>query len=150
MEQKRKIIPPVYFFLGLLIMIALDRYWPIVHIIPEPYSYTGLLLIGFGAFISAHSASLFRRAGTPVVPFERSTKLVTTGFYRYTRNPMYLGLVLMLIGVAVLEGTASPWIVIPVFVCIIQRWFIEGEERFLEAIFGEEYRQYKQRVRRWI
>jgi len=92
----------------------------------------------------------FRRAGTPVIPFERSTALVTGGLYRVTRNPMSLGMLLILLGVAVLLGTVSPLCAIPVFLWAIQRNFIAGEERFLEALFGEAYLSYKQRVRRWL
>ena len=92
----------------------------------------------------------FTRAGTPVVPFERSTTLVTGGSYRFTRNPMYLGMVLLLSGVAALLGTLSPWLVIPIFTAVIQTNFIRGEERFLEELFGDSYRAYKTRVRRWI
>jgi protein-S-isoprenylcysteine O-methyltransferase Ste14 len=85
-----------------------------------------------------------------VVPFERSTALVTDGLFRYTRNPMYLGLTLVLAGVALLLGSLGAWLPIPVFVAIIQVNFIAGEERFLTELFGEEYLVYKQRTRRWL
>jgi protein-S-isoprenylcysteine O-methyltransferase Ste14 len=110
----------------------------------------GGALVVLGIALTAIAAGSFRRAGTPVVPFEISTALVTTGLYRLTRNPMYLGLALALVGVAVLLGTLSPFLPIPVFVWIIQAQFIRGEERFLEEIFGAGYLAYKSRVRRWI
>jgi protein-S-isoprenylcysteine O-methyltransferase Ste14 len=75
---------------------------------------------------------------------------VTAGPYRYTRNPMYVGLTLILLGAWLLLGTASAMLPIAVFVWFIQERFIRGEERFLDQIFGEEYRGYKSRVRRWI
>jgi protein-S-isoprenylcysteine O-methyltransferase Ste14 len=150
MEQKRKLVPPVWFLLSLIAMVALHRWLPIVRLVSPPVSYAGIVLVVAGLAISATAANAFRRAGTPVIPFERSTTLVTGGLYRYTRNPMYLGLVLILFGVAIMLGTLGAFLPIPVFVWIIQTRFIAGEERFLEEIFGEEYLALKRRVRRWI
>ena len=150
MEQKRKVIPPVYFFLALLSMAALHWALPLARIIPPPFSYAGIAFIIAGMVLGGHAFRGFSKAGTPVVPFERSTALVTGGSYRITRNPMYVGMVLILIGLAVLLGTVSPWLPIPLFVWIIQANFISGEERFLEDLFGQQYLAYKSRVRRWL
>jgi protein-S-isoprenylcysteine O-methyltransferase Ste14 len=150
MEQKRKIIPPVYFLLSLLAMTALHFWLPIARIVPVPWSYGGGILLILGIALAAIASGLFKRAGTPVIPFEPSTALVTSGPYRFTRNPMYLGLVLILVGAATLFGTLGAFLPIPVFVWIIQTRFIVGEEHFLEEIFGEQYLAYKGRVRRWL
>jgi protein-S-isoprenylcysteine O-methyltransferase Ste14 len=150
MEQKRKILPPVYLLLSLVVMTALHFFAPIARVIPAPWSFVGDVLIVVGIAITAIAAVSFKRAGTPVVPFERSTLVVTGGLYRLTRNPMYLGLLVALIGAAVLFGTVSAFLPIPVFVWIIQTRFIRGEERFLEELFGEQYLAYKKKVRRWI
>jgi protein-S-isoprenylcysteine O-methyltransferase Ste14 len=131
-------------------MLALHVAAPIVSLIQPPYSYLGLVPILVGLVISASAARAFRRVGTPVIPFEQSTTLVTDGWYRYTRNPMYLGLVVTLIGVWVVLGTLSPLLPMIVFVWIIEIQFIRGEEQFLDEIFGEQYRSYKLRVRRWL
>lgn len=150
MERKRKIVPPVYLLLTLAAMLALHFKQPIVRLIQTPYTFAGWLLVIVGVGISFFASSAFRRAGTPVVPFEQSTVLVTDGLFRCTRNPMYLGLVILLLGIAIALGTLGAFLPIPVFVWIIQKWFIEGEERFLTAIFGEEYGAYQRRVRRWL
>jgi protein-S-isoprenylcysteine O-methyltransferase Ste14 len=150
MEQKRKIIPPVYFLLSLLAMAALHFWLPIARIVPVPWSYGGSVLLILGIALAAIASGLFKRAGTPVIPFEPSTALVTSGPYRFTRNPMYLGLVLILLGAAMLFGALGAFLPIPVFVWIIQTQFIAGEERFLEEIFGAQYLAYKGRVRRWL
>lgn len=150
MEHKRRIIPPVYFLLTLLAMAALHYFVPLARVFEPPYSYLGALLIAVGLAISALAASSFAKAGTPVVPFERSTALVTGGLFRISRNPMYLGLVVALLGAALLLGTAGPFLPIPVFVWIIHTRFIAGEERFMEEIFGAQYLAYKGRVRRWL
>src|SRR5262252_4045526 len=150
MEQRRKVIPPVYLVVALLVMAALHFLVPLGRFIEPPYSYFGVLPLVGGIVMAATASSAFRRAGTPVLPFERSTALVTTGLYRFTRNPMYLGMLLILAGVALLFGSVSTLLPIPVFAWAIQRNFIVGEERFLEEIFGERYLGYKRQVRRWL
>jgi protein-S-isoprenylcysteine O-methyltransferase Ste14 len=108
------------------------------------------VLIIAGILMSAAGASSFRKAGTPVIPFETSTALVLGGLYRFTRNPMYLGMTIALLGAAVLFGTLGAFLPLPLFVWVIQTRFIAGEERFLEEIFGQQYLAYKRRVRRWL
>jgi protein-S-isoprenylcysteine O-methyltransferase Ste14 len=150
MEQKRKVIPPVYLVVALLVMAALHFLVPVARFIEPPYSYLGAIPIVGGIVMAATASSAFRRAGTPVLPFERSTALVTTGLYRVTRNPMYFGMLLILAGVALVSGSLSTLLPIPVFAWAIQRNFIVGEERFLEEIFGAQYLNYKRQVRRWL
>lgn len=150
MEQKRKVLPPVYLLLTLLLMAGFHFLLPLAHVIATPYSYAGAVLVILGIAVAASAAWGFHKAGTPVIPFEPSTALVTGGLYKYTRNPMYLGMVLLLIGVAILSGSLGTWLPIPFFIWIIQANFIRGEERFLESIFGERYLEYKRRVRRWL
>jgi protein-S-isoprenylcysteine O-methyltransferase Ste14 len=131
-------------------MLGLHVALPIMPLIHAPYTYLGVVPILLGLIVSGSSAKAFREAGTPVIPFEKSTTLVTEGWYRYTRNPMYLGLVITLIGVWVVLGTLSPLLPLIGFVLIIELQFIRGEEQFLDEIFGEQYRSYKLRVRRWL
>ncbi|HTT11255.1 MAG TPA: isoprenylcysteine carboxylmethyltransferase family protein [Burkholderiaceae bacterium] len=150
MEQKRKIIPPVYLVVALLVMAALHFLVPVGRFIATPYSYLGAIPLVGGIVMAASASNAFRGAGTPVLPFERSTALVTSGLYRVTRNPMYLGMVLVLAGTALLFGTVGTLLPIPFFVWAIRRNFILGEERFLEEIFGAQYLRYKERVRRWL
>jgi protein-S-isoprenylcysteine O-methyltransferase Ste14 len=136
--------------LALGAMLGLHVAVPIVWLIQPPYSYLGLVPILVGLAISGAASRSFRKVGTPVVPFEPSTTLVTDGLYRYTRNPMYLGLVVTLVGVWIVLGTLSPLLALVAFVCIIELQFVRGEELFLDEIFGEQYRSYKTRVRRWL
>jgi len=150
MEHRRRILPPVWFLLAVLLAIGLHYVMPIMRVVPAPWSYSGALLVVLGLVISATGAGAFKRVGTPVVPFEPSTTLVTDGLYQFTRNPMYLGLVLALLGAAILLGSLGAFVTVPVFAWILHSQFIKGEERFLEEIFGERYLAYKQRVRRWL
>jgi len=147
---KRRILPPIWLFIAILSSYALNRWFPIAALVHEPWNYAGIALILFGGSLSIPSALSFRRAGTPVVPFTPSTALVTTGWFRVTRNPMYLGMVIVLIGVALLARSLSAWLPLPAFIAIIHFRFIRGEERFLEDIFGQQYRDYRARVRRWV
>lgn len=101
-----------------------------------------VLLVGF--------VRAFRRSGTAIGPYSETTALVTCGPYRLTRNPGYLGMALVSAGIALLAD--APWALLPlaVAVLVIDRGVIAREERYLEACFGEEYRRYRARVRRWI
>ena len=87
-----------------------------------------------------------------VMVFARGVRaeVVTGGWFRVTRNPMYLGLTLIVFGVALIDGTLGAFLPLPVFVAILHFRFIRAEERFLEGIFGERYRNYRLHVRRWI
>ena len=146
----RKIIPPVYFFLALIIMVTLAHFAPMSHLIYVPLRVFGGLLILAGFAITAGSAYSFKLAGTPIRPFEQPVTLVTDQLYRYSRNPMYLGMLIMLVGTWIALGSLSPVFVIPVFFLIIQEGFIKYEEAFLEERLGDEYQDYKNRVNRWI
>jgi protein-S-isoprenylcysteine O-methyltransferase Ste14 len=106
------------------------------------------MVLGLTLVVAA--ATQFRRAGTPIHAFEQPTTLVTHGLYRYSRNPIYLGMIVLLTGVAVLLGSLSPFAAIPLFAVTIARRFIVSEESRLSAAFGDAYRQYLARTRRWL
>ena len=146
----RRVLPPVWLLLALAASFALDRWCPIVRLVQAPWKYLGVVPLLFGALMAITAAGAFRRAGTPVIPFHPSTALVTGGWFRLTRNPMYLGLTLILLGVALIDGSLGAFLPLPVFVGILHFRFIRSEEAFLEGIFGEEYRRYRASVRRWI
>ena len=148
--RKTKMVPPVWLALSIIAMALLHRFLPIVQLIHGPLRWLGVLPILAGVALAIRGASLFSRHGTGVVPFSPVTHLVLDGPYRFTRNPMYLGMVQLLIGVALLFGTLSPWFVIPLFAWWIDRRFIAQEEVMLEEHFGPDYVAFKKRVRRWI
>ena len=103
-----------------------------------------------GLALGVLSIREFRRAGTSVVPGEPSTTLLETGPYRFTRNPIYIGLVILYFGLAIV--LTSAWmlvLLIPVLI-ILQRGVVEREEAYLKAKFGQAYRQYQARVPRWL
>ncbi len=150
MKHDRKILPPVYFLAAVLFMVGLNYFVPLQTILNAPITYLGVGMIAFGLFIVMWPAVTFGKVGTPIKPFEDSTRLVTNGMYRITRNPMYLGMVVILLGIAVLFGNASPFLIAPMFGWLIQTKFVKFEEALLEKTFGDEYLRYKQKVRRWL
>ncbi len=149
-EKPRKIVPPFWLVVCLGLAWWLDRTIPLWR--PE---WTGLALVGRGVVLLGVGLVLwpivqFALARTGIVPFSPARTLVTGGPYRVTRNPMYLGLALMLLGGGLVFGSLGALLPLPMFLVIIQKRFIEGEERFLEAAFGPAYLDYKRRVRRWL
>lgn len=133
-------------------MWLLARWWPIVRFsLPSPWLFC-LAIATVGGIVSAAGAREFRRVKTTVNPLhpERASSIVTTGIYRYTRNPMYVGITLVLLGVFLAFGGLSAALGVPAFLGFITRFQIIPEERILEAQFGDEYAAYRSRVRRWF
>ena len=146
----RRIIPPGWLLLAALASGALHRWLPLTQLLHPPVTWLGLVPLVAGLILTSKGFGAFRRAGTPVIPFRRSTALVTTGVYRLTRNPMYLGIALMLGGIAWLLGSVGALLPLPILVWILECGYIRAEEHFLEEIFGGTYRSYKSEVRRWL
>ena len=140
----------MYFVLSMAAMAALHFGFPIAQPIREPYRYAGAVLIVLALGLGFWALALFRRAGTGVVPFSDATTLVLRGPYRFTRNPMYLGMAGILVGTAIWLGSVTPWLVLPAFMSIIAGRFIRPEEAMLERTFGERYARYCASVRRWL
>ncbi|MGA9575601.1 MAG: isoprenylcysteine carboxylmethyltransferase family protein [Lysobacterales bacterium] len=149
-EKKRKIIPPVYALMALASIWLIHYFLPVYRYMHEPLTYAGVAAVFLGITMASISAEIFKRAGTGIVPFDEATTLVTNGFYRYSRNPMYLGMFLMVAGMAFLMGSVGAALPVVIFVLIIRNNFVLGEERFLEASFGQQYLDYKSKVRRWL
>ncbi|MDE0480263.1 MAG: isoprenylcysteine carboxylmethyltransferase family protein [Gammaproteobacteria bacterium] len=149
-RPKRIVIPPIWFALGLIAVFLLDRYLPLVSFSGPTALGLGAILILLGLASAISAAGLFRKADTGIVPFSEATALVTSGAFRCSRNPMYLGMVLVLLGTALATGSAVGLLVAPVFMLIIQYRFILDEERMMREVFGKEFEDYRRRVRRWI
>ena len=113
-------------------------------------SNLGWIPIAGAAIFTAVAGLGFRRAGTTVMPYREASALVTDGIYGYSRNPMYVCFVGGLIGIAIVLGSLSPLIVLPPFIWFINCHVIAGEEAMMRQKFGDRYRAYEARVRRWI
>jgi protein-S-isoprenylcysteine O-methyltransferase Ste14 len=143
---------PPFIALGLVLAAwIVDAVGEPARIVPWPWAWLGVLGIAAGMGLANSAIRLFRRIGTTHDVREAPTRLVLTGPYRFTRNPMYLGITLILLGIGVLVGT-WPFLVLPPlgFVLAMTLFFIPREERILERAFGEEYQAFRRRVRRWL
>lgn len=112
----------------------------------------GLLAAALGVAIAAAGILAFSKARTTVSPIKPSatTALVVTGIYNRTRNPMYLGMAVMLLGWTIILGHPGGLAGIALFIAYIDRFQIRPEERALQALFGDAFTEYCARVRRWI
>lgn len=141
--------PPLLYAGGLLLGLAAQRVRPqrlVAYTLARPLGAAFLAcgLIGFAGMWA------FLRAGTSPSPYRPSTSLVVSGPYRFTRNPMYLGFTLLYLGVTFWVNSLWPVLLLPLVIVLMQRGVIQREEAYLERRFGEEYRQYRASVRRWL
>ena len=146
-----KIPPPVYGICTAALMWWLDRHLPISRLIPKPLTHIGWVVVTLGLVLDAYSIIGFLRARTTVNPMRitSTSELVTTGLYRWSRNPMYLGLIVVLAGWGITLDSLTPFIAILLFQRLLVVMQIAPEEAALEEKFGDKYRAYKQRVHRW-
>lgn len=149
---KLKIPPPVYLLLFAGLMWLAHHWLPLAQLIPSSWNNAGLLLITLALLADFWSLGLFFRAHTTFNPIhpERTRELVTTGPYRYTRNPMYLGMLIILSGWALYLGSLTPFFLLPLFVMVLTVQQIMPEEKVLAEKFGDAYFEYKSRVPRWL
>lgn len=142
--------PPLIYLGGLAIGFALEILLPGGSLPGIVRWGPGALLLVAGIGLLGWFGSSFRRADTPTPPYEPTTALVTGGPYRLTRNPAYLGFGLIYAAIALLAD--APWVLLPLplVLAMMQRGVIEREERYLEARFGQDYRDLRARTRRWI
>ncbi len=145
--------PPPLIYAGLFVVgYALHRFLP-VRFWAEPapaQPVIGWGLVAASVLLSASAVWLFRRAGTTPNPWKPTTALVIRGLYRFTRNPMYLGFAALYLGLTLLVNSVWPLVLFPGVIALVQTQVIAREEAYLETKFGEEYRAYKARVRRWL
>jgi protein-S-isoprenylcysteine O-methyltransferase Ste14 len=149
-DPRRFPFPPAIPVVALLLAWGIGRQWPIDVNWPAWFQWVGWALVIASVVLAVSAVRTFRRHHTALNPLGQVTTVVASGPFRYTRNPMYLGLLLLHIG-----GTLAfrlPWaaiLLVPVFLAL-QFGVIVPEEAYLAAAFGEPYRLYRQRVRRWL
>jgi len=148
--QRPRILPPVYLAGAIGLMLLLHVLAPLSQMIVGAKRWEGLIFCAAGVLLGVWAARSFARHGTTIKPGEVSSQLVTNGPFRFSRNPIYIGMIVMLAGVAVLLGSLTPWAVIPLFFWTIRRNIVPVEEAMLTDAFGEKYRRYQKRVRRWV
>jgi protein-S-isoprenylcysteine O-methyltransferase Ste14 len=142
-------MPPAGFLAALAALAAVAAL-PVAEWPAQPWNFLGLLPLGLGLALAMVAERQFVRARTPVRPFNEPLALVSGGLFRWSRNPMYLGLIVALVGAALLLSSPLALLAAPAYGWWVHRRFIAREERLLEERFGDAYRAYCQRVRRWV
>ena len=145
------IAPPPLIYAGTLILGLVAK-----RLLPTPFlpralsRIFGWPLVVCGLAIGLLGFREMRRAGTNVDPREPTTAVVTEGPYRFTRNPLYVGMTLIYAGITARANALPAALLLPLVLAVMRRGVIEREEAYLERKFGDEYLRYKDRVRRWI
>ncbi len=149
---KNKIPPPVIMLFSIGLVWLFQRYIPIIEFTIPFKLYVCIAIFLLGIFLAVHSVFGFLRAKTTINPIalKETNSLVTSGLYRYTRNPMYLGMALIIASAILFYGALSGGFSLIFFVVALNQLQIMPEEKVLEEIFGAEYTTFKSRVRRWI
>jgi protein-S-isoprenylcysteine O-methyltransferase Ste14 len=141
--------PVTAFVLLLLGSIAIHFILPTTKVIPFPYYFLGSFFIIFGIILNYWADAQFKKKQTTILPHEMPTFLVTYGIFRISRNPIYLGMASILLGIAIFFGTLIAFIFPLTFIIYIGKFIIPIEEKNLEQKFGKRYVRYKKKVRRW-
>ena len=150
MKLLLKILPPFWAIIYMTMGMGLHFIWLWRggERFPMPWVAAGSMALGFTSMVWAWK--IFHRKKTAVHPFEESTCFVTEGPYRFTRNPMYLGMTLILFGIAFMAGTVPALLIPFLFFLTVDSAYVPFEEKKMGARFGEAYLHYRKRVRRWF
>jgi protein-S-isoprenylcysteine O-methyltransferase Ste14 len=145
-----KLLPPTY-LLGALVAVGV-LHWviPGPRLLHGPWRVLGLVPLAIGVWLNLWADRLFKQVGTAVQPFQDSTELVSTGPYGFSRHPMYLGMAAITLGAAVVAGSMGPLAAVVALWWLLDRRFVEPEERAMTQQFGTQYEEYRRRVRRWL
>ena len=158
MSNKKKdnpgifIPPPLIYAAIFFLSILMQKIIPINNSFFDSRNATiaGIVLIAIALLFILPALIKFVQSKNTLVTIKSATSLQTKGIYSLTRNPMYMGLLILYSGIAMLEGNWWTFIFIPLIIIIVQSYVIRGEENYLQRAFGEEYNTYRKKVRRWI
>ncbi len=142
--------PPLIYAITLILSLFLHQRIPLPLVPRKIKNLLGGTLIGSAVVPGLLALRKMRRAGTNVNPTQPTTTLIVEGPYRFTRNPIYLGITLLYTGIAILANTLWPILLLPGVLFVMTRGVIEREEAYLEQKFGPQYLAYKAKVRRWL
>ncbi len=149
MAQSR-ILPPVYLLAGLCAMGLFHFFLSGPRLVWGPWRFVGAVIAIMGAALTGRADALFKKVGTEIKPFRESSVVVKDSPFQHSRHPMYLGFMGIIFGGAVLAGTLLPLLFVVAMFGLFSVLFVLPEERHMEDQFGDEYRQYKSEVRKWL
>lgn len=144
------LLPPVLWLMCVILITALHLFGPHVHMLPVPLNFSGLFLVLCGFALIVTAARQIRAAKTNIHTFKAPSTLLTTGLFSKTRNPIYLGFTIALLGVAIIANTPYALLAVAIFWAAAQLWYIPFEERAASTQFGQDYETYRKAVRRWL
>ena len=145
-----KYVPASTLGASIITAVILHYFFPVAIVIPFPYNLLGLLIIGLGIYLVLQSVLLLRSYNTTLEPSGNPSSLVTKYPYNYSRNPIYLGDLLIALGSATILSSLSAFIPPIIFFLVVNTIIIPFEENRLQKNFGIEYERYKGSVRRWL
>ena len=145
-----RVPPPLVVLAGLAIGLVLSTWAPTEYLDRAIAHLVGGVLTGIGLLLALSAVYAFFRARTNLRPDRPSSALVRTGPYRFTRNPMYVSMTIVYLGVAVMMQSLWSLLLLPLVVAFIRTKVIAREEAYMERRFGAEYLRYKSEVRRWL
>jgi protein-S-isoprenylcysteine O-methyltransferase Ste14 len=148
--MKKKLISPKYLNGFVVLAFGMHFMLPIRRIIYNPFTFLGIFVILFGLILNIWSVRVLRRNNTPADLYQTTTRLVTNGPFRFSRNPIYLSGVVLLLGITIFLGSLVTFVFPIALLLILDKIYIPFEEKKLEETFDKEYLIYKRKVRRWI
>jgi protein-S-isoprenylcysteine O-methyltransferase Ste14 len=148
--MRQLFLPPVAFLGAILSMVLLHFFMPLAKLPSQSYHWSGVVFILLGLLVTLKHARLFSSVGTEINTFRTPQKLVQRGMFKHSRNPMYLGFAIALVGTAGFLGSASTLFPLVAFIGLASFWYIPFEEKMMHDTFGLEYASYRNSVRRWI
>ncbi|NIM94494.1 MAG: hypothetical protein GTO18_12400 [Anaerolineales bacterium] len=148
--MKIKLIPPTYLNVLLILEILLHFIAPVRQIVEAPFTYFGVILLIAGLLLNIYTVRYLERFGTTINYLEDAHRLVVTGPFRRSRNPIYLSGVMLSLGIAIFLGSLITFVIPILLFLLLNYLYIPNEELRLEELFGNEFVEYKHRVRRWI
>ncbi len=148
--KANKILPPRIFQIAIVAIAAIHFLFPVYFLYNSPMRFVGILPIVFGAYLNIYSDWLIKKHETTIKPFDNPTTLIEIGPFKYSRNPIYLGMTLIVLGCSFISGAILSFSVPVIFAFILHLRYIVVEEGILSDNFGEVYLRYKSKVRCWI
>ena len=145
-----KIYPPLMVLAGIISQLLIAFLAPVQPILAAFWQQIGIALLLFGFALIIFMARMFSKNKTTIIPDGQPSALMETGLFAYSRNPIYVAMAIVLLGSGLATGQIWALTIVPIFILAVQQIWIVKEEENLEAEFGQIYRNYKMRVRRWL
>ncbi len=145
----KKLLTPTLDLLTLSFIVMMHYRVPGFRVIPDPWHLAGVLFLLFGLLLLASSFFMFLKYKTPM-SYTHSSRLITSGVFALSRNPIYLGKVFLMTGLAIITAHLVSLLAVVVYIILYHAWVIPMEERLLQQTFGHAYMKYRKKVRRWL